>query len=115
LTGLSEVVDTLQELQRLHQLNVELLEQLDVTCTWLIDNHIKMPNESTFYSLLSKTKAILEEIHDKETKTLQYTIINRRKVTVSKTDEEVPVPLWTIYKGGIVFESTLTLAGQSFY
>jgi len=92
---LSEVVSTLEELQRLHRLNLELLEQLDVTCTWLFDNHVKMPNDSAFYSLLSKTKAILVEIQADELKTLMYNI-SRRKVTdnhgAGETDDKVPVP-----------------------
>ena len=98
---LSEVVSTLEELQRLHRLNLELLEQLDVTCTWLFDNHVKMPNESAFYSLLSKTKAILVEIQADELKTLMYNI-SRRKVTTfdekEETDGDVTEPYFRFCK-----------------
>jgi hypothetical protein len=62
LIGHSEVIDTLIELKRLHQLNLELLEQLDVTCSWLLDNGIKLPNENKFHSLLIKARALLIEI-----------------------------------------------------
>ena len=94
MTGyLEAVTKTLNELQRLHELNVELLEQLDVACTWLIDNRVQVPNESVFYSLLSKSKVLLEEMQADEPIILRYTTNSRRKVTLFKTDEEVPEPM----------------------
>ena len=102
LTGyLEAVTKTLNELQRLHELNVELLEQLDVACAWLIDNHVQVPNESVFYSLLFKSKALLEEMQTDEPAIIQYSCISRRKVTAlgekHGTDEEVPEPHLPLY------------------
>jgi hypothetical protein len=59
LTGLHDLDEILQEAKRVHQLNIELLEQLDISCGWLLDNHVQVPNTSTFCSLLTKAKAIL--------------------------------------------------------
>ena len=62
---ITETIDTLKELKRMHQLVLELLEQLDVTCGWLLENKIPIPNRDTIYSLLVKTKTLLDEIHSK--------------------------------------------------
>jgi hypothetical protein len=86
----------------MHELNLELLEQLSVTCDWLLEKHISLPNESTFCSLLIRAKTLLSEIQADESKILQYrTISNRRNVTDFKTDDKEPVPADSIYKGGI--------------
>lgn len=92
LIGLQEVIEALQELERLHQLNIELLEQLDVACGWLLDNHIQLPNASTFCSLLTKSKALLKEIQATEPKTWQIAKIADEKKHLNRTDEEVPAP-----------------------
>ena len=62
---LTEIIDTLQELKRLHQLNFELLEQLGVACAYFRENHIKLPNEEKILSLLSKAMVLIEEINSK--------------------------------------------------
>jgi len=54
------------------QLNMELLEQLAVTCEWLRNSGVKLPNQSSFDSLLNKTMALLDEIQADEPKILQY-------------------------------------------
>lgn len=84
--GLSDIIDTLSELKRMHQLSLELLEQLDVTCGWLLENKIHPPNEKQFYHLVNKTKVLFEELRADNPKVLCYQAI-RRKVTEQKFDE----------------------------
>ncbi len=80
LTQISQIINSLSELKRMYQLNSELLEQLSVTCDFLKENGVHVPNEEKFYSLLNKTYALLSEIQADEPKMLQYTV-SRRKVT----------------------------------
>ena len=89
---LGEIIDTLNELKRMHQLNYELLEQLNIVCGYLRENHIKLPNEEKFVNLLSRAMALLNEIQAITPKTFQYQKISRRKVTDSGTDGEVTEP-----------------------
>jgi len=42
---LGEIIDTLQELKRMHALNFELLDQLKVACLTLLENHINLPKK----------------------------------------------------------------------
>lgn len=90
--SLSEIIDTLQELRRLHQLNLELLDQLSTSCGWILEHNISVPNAETICSLLSRAKSLLNEIQSDEPKLLQYRVI-RRKVTDHKSDEEVTEPV----------------------
>jgi hypothetical protein len=94
LTISQEVIETLQELKRMHQLNYELLEQLSVTCKWMIENNIESSNISSLCSLLTKADSLLAEIKADTPKTLVYQKLSRRKVTPFKTDEEVPEPFF---------------------
>ena len=79
----------------MHQLNYELLEELNATAQWILDNKIDTPNQNQLRSLLGKSLILITEIQADEPKTLQYSI-SRRKVTDYRkengTDEEVPVP-----------------------
>lgn len=86
-----EIINTLSELKRMHQLNMEILEQLAVTCEFLTSTQVKVPNSSTLASLLSKAMALLDELQSDEPKSLQYHAI-RRKVTDGKSDTEVTEP-----------------------
>lgn len=97
--SLQEVIDTLSELKRLHQLNFELLEQLNVTCQWMIDTHLCIPNEEKMRSLIGKSLILLNEIRADEPKILQYQKLADEKKHLYRTDEEVPVPLSALYKG----------------
>jgi hypothetical protein len=103
LSELSVIIETLKNLERMHQLNLELLEQLDVVFKWLIRNDIAIQNMDKLNSLLTKTQALLAEVYSSSPKTLQYQKINRRKVTDFKNDGEVTEPFPPLYKGGIVF------------
>jgi hypothetical protein len=94
LSKLTEIIDTLQEVERLHQLNLELLEQLNVISGWLVEHDIPIPNPHILYSLLAKAKVLLNEIQSDEPKILQYRVI-RRKVTEEKSDDKVTEPLST--------------------
>ena len=60
---LTEIVKTLEVLKTMYQLNFELLEQLNVACQCLLENHITLPNEQKLADLLSKSTALLEEIN----------------------------------------------------
>ena len=62
---LGEIIETLKELKRMHQLNFELLDQLNVACDCLLENHIDLPNKERLASLLSKGTTLLEEINAK--------------------------------------------------
>jgi hypothetical protein len=88
----TEVIDSLAELKRMSQLNLELLEQLVVTCTWLRNSGIHLPNESVFDSLLNKTIALLNEIQADEPKILQYKKLSDDWKHPNKSDGEVTVP-----------------------
>ena len=54
--------NTIDEALKMHQLNFELLEQLDVACKWLLENNIQVSNRGKFVSLLSRADALLKEI-----------------------------------------------------
>jgi cytoplasmic iron level regulating protein YaaA (DUF328/UPF0246 family) len=90
----------------MHQLNLELLEQLDVACGWILDNHITIPNSSLLASLLAKAKALLRELQSTEPKIMQYQKLsdkschsNRRKVTDFRNDDKETEPARTLYRG----------------
>jgi hypothetical protein len=106
--SLDDAINTFSELKRLHGLNIELLEQLDVTCNWLLNSYATLPNAEKLNSLLTKSRALLFEIQADKPKILQYNI-NRRKVTrgdgFNGTDEEVTEPIFLLYiegRGGTV-------------
>jgi hypothetical protein len=89
-----EIATSLAQLDRLHQLNLELLEQLDVTCEWLLDSGFQIPNANKLKSLLSKANTLLTEIYDERPSTLLFSkpsdgsyhvSSNRRKV--NRTDK----------------------------
>ena len=69
---LSKIIDTLQELERMHQLNLEMLEQLDVVFKCIIENDVQIPNADKFVSLLSKSQSLLKEIYFSSQKIMQY-------------------------------------------
>jgi len=91
--SVTEIIDTLTELKRMHQLNMELLEQLGVACGWLLEHNIPIPNASTLASLVRKSLALLTEIQTETPKTLQYQKLADEKKHLHGTDGEVPVPL----------------------
>lgn len=92
LTGLSEVVETLQELRRMHQLNMELLEQFSIACDFLLKSGVTIPNASTFASLLNKSMVLLNEIQADTPKILQYKMLSDESYHDKKSDEKLPEP-----------------------
>jgi hypothetical protein len=94
---LYNITSALEELERMHQLNYELLEQLNVIFGYLNANKVKVPDEEKLAGLLTKAMALLAEVQAGTPKTLQYQKISRRKVTdigeFNGTDKEVTEPL----------------------
>ena len=94
--AIQDAIDTFSEIKRMHQLNFELIEQLNVTCQWIVDSNISIPNKEHLQSLLCKTVSLINELRADEPKILQYNI-SRRKVTAhnrkDKTDEDETEPL----------------------
>lgn len=75
----------------MHQLNFELIEQLNIACQFIVDNNVSIPNELLLRSLVGKSLSLIAEMQAKESKTLQYSAI-RRKVTKPQSDGEVTEP-----------------------
>ena len=90
--AIDEIINIFTELKRLHGLNVELLEQLDVTCNWLLSSNVDMPNAEKLYSLLAKTKALLTEIQADEPKILQYKKITNESLHEPRNNEDFTEP-----------------------
>lgn len=76
----------------MHQLNLELLEQLNVACGWILDNRITIPNSEHIASLLVKAKALLKEVQAEEPRALQYQKLADEKKQHFRTDGEVTEP-----------------------
>ena len=90
--NLNETIETLAELKRMHQLNMELLEQLAVACDFLKKSGVPLPNASTFVSLLSKAVSLLNEIQADEPKMMQYQKLADEKKHLLRTDEDETEP-----------------------
>jgi len=76
----------------LHQLNFELLEQLNVICQWLLDNHIPIPNEEHLSSLFKRSLTLLTEMQADTPEILQYQKLTDEKKQSHRTDEEETEP-----------------------
>jgi len=104
---LREAVDTYSELLRVHQPNIEMLETLELTMLsvkeFCIAHNIPIGN-AKIGSLISKTDILLNEITQEP---------SRRKVTPFRTDEEVPEPIYTLYKGAIVFSRAIAAVSEN--
>jgi hypothetical protein len=88
----SEIINTLSELKRMHQLNLELLEQLSVSCRWLMEHKVPIPNAEKICSLLDKAKALVNEIQAETPKILQYRTPSDEKKHGDQSDGEVTEP-----------------------
>lgn len=89
---IQEAITTLSELKRLHQLNFELLEELNITCQWLIGSNFDIPNKEHLKSLLGKSLSLLNEVNSNTPQLLQYQKIADEKKQQFRADEEEPVP-----------------------
>mgnify|MGYP001142050026 CR=1 FL=1 len=58
-----EALDNLTQIVSMYQLNLELLEELDAICEWILKNNIEIPNKDKLCSFLRKAKTLLNEIH----------------------------------------------------
>ena len=91
--SLTEIITSLGELKRLHQLNLELLEQLSVACGFLTENKVPIPNEGTFVSLLKKATTLLSEIYSEPSSTmLVVTKPADETLQRKRTDEDLTEP-----------------------
>lgn len=107
VSELQTIIQTLSNLERMNQLNLELLEQLGVFADWIVTNNLDVPNKEHFQSLLHKTQALLNELYALEpTKPLMYRKLADEKKHLFRTDEEVPEPILALNKGGLLFAST---------
>jgi len=104
LTISQEAIDTLQEIKRMHQLNIELLEQLAVACDYLVSNHVEVPNSNLFASLIHKAMTLLDDLQADRPKILQYQKLADEKKQRFRTDEDEPVPL--IHNNYIIAQHT---------
>ncbi len=95
--AIQNVIDTLSELKRMHQLNFELLEQLNVTCQWIIDYKINIPNETLMRSLVGKSLALLNELRGDTPKTLTYKKIANESLHEPKNNEDFTEPFIMIF------------------
>jgi hypothetical protein len=93
---LSEIAQSLQELERMHQLNLELLEQLNVIFEFVMQNNIAIPNKEKLSSLLLRTQALLKELYFSKPQLLSYRkLTTQRKFTEEKPDGDFTEPvLW---------------------
>lgn len=90
LSELSSIISTLQELEQMHQLNLELLEQLDVVCKWIVETNMPFPNTEKLASLLAKSQALLKEIYSRSSITVvEYKHLTDEKKHLFKADGEV--------------------------
>lgn len=93
VSELTVVIQTLQELQRMHQLNLELLEQFNIFTEWAVKNNVDLPNKENLKSISHRIEALLKELYSTDTpQILLYQKISRRKVTDFKTDDKVTEP-----------------------
>jgi hypothetical protein len=65
----------------MHQLNLEMLEQLHVTLSWIIERNIETPNTEKLIALISKSQSLLNEMNSSSPAILQYRKLDRRIFT----------------------------------
>jgi hypothetical protein len=99
LSDLTQIINTLQELERMHQLHIEMLEQLDVIFTYIIENDLQIPNKDKLFSLLSKNHALLNELCSSNSlRIIQYRKLSDGRKHIDDSDTEVTVPYTPLYK-----------------
>lgn len=83
---LVEMKKALDEIIEMHQINLELLEQIDVVCKWILENKIEIPNREIMVSLLNRADTLLNEIYSSEDMGI------RRNFTGTKSDKDLTEP-----------------------
>ena len=85
-----EAIETYNELLRLHQLNLELLETLELSLFWIQDfskkNGISIPKRKQIARLLNKTHVLVTEISSQQTLDIQQFF------TEKKSDKDFTEP-----------------------
>ena len=76
----------------MHSLNLELLEQLDVVCQWIIENKLPIPNKEKLNSLLLKAQTLLQELYFEKTPTLLHMKLSDENLQGDKSDKEFTEP-----------------------
>lgn len=93
MTTLSEIAESLQELEWMHQLNMELLEQLNIVFEFVMQNNIVVPNKEKLSSLILRTQALLEELYFSKPKGFSYRKLStQRFFTGEKPDKDFTEP-----------------------
>ena len=76
----------------MHSLNIELLEQLDVVCRWIVESKLPIPNKEKLNSLLLKAQTLLRELYFEKTPTLLHKESPDESLQGDKSDEEFTEP-----------------------
>ena len=94
LSEVNTIIETLQELERMHQLNLELLEQLGVVFVWILENDVPIPNKDKLDALLNKMHSLMKELYSSNSlKILQYQKIADENLQRKQTDEDFTEPV----------------------
>lgn len=97
---LREAIDTYEELLRMHQLNLELLETLELSLLWVQgfskNCDVSIPNKETLTRLLTKTSRLIEEISATNPIATKRFQSIRRKKTPFKSDVDEPEPVFQL-------------------
>ena len=69
-----------------------MLEQLDVTCGWLMEHNVQIPNSNSFASLLAKAKTLLNEIQSKPIASMLVVRTADENLQRKRTDKDFTEP-----------------------
>ena len=93
VSELETIIQNLQELQRMHQLNLELIEYFGVWLEWIRKNDVPVPDKEKFYSFVSKTRALIHEIYSGlSSKTVIYRKLSDGSYHDDKSNGKLPEP-----------------------
>lgn len=65
-----ELRELIDEANHMHELNLELIQELELACKWILENKIRPPNRKNLVSILNKIDVLLHEIYS--TPKMQY-------------------------------------------
>ena len=98
-------MEDIQEILKLKQLNVELLQTLELILLWFKDYHQKtglpIPRAELLDSLLNKADSLIDEVCSPlfYNNASHQTTVNMNH----ETDDKLPEPLGSLYKGAKEF------------
>lgn len=84
---IAEIKSVLDEVERLQQLNYELLEQLNIIFAHINKNKLEIADKEKLAGLLNKAMVLLSEIHSNPPKDYYVQKVSRRKFT-EKTNRQ---------------------------